>query len=164
SPLTATLTNTTLPAGSSCQWLINGIPASNSCASYTNTFTVPGCYDVALVTTDNNGCTASLTSPNFVCVYANPIADFNFTPTNATVLSPVVQFNNQSQGASIYLWDFAGLATSVQTNPSFSFPEDDPASYVVCLTASTTEGCVDSVCKIVQIYDEFIVYVPNAFT
>ncbi|MFN3343272.1 MAG: T9SS type B sorting domain-containing protein [Flavobacteriales bacterium] len=164
SPLTATLTNTTVPAGSSCQWLINGIPASNSCASYTNTFTVPGCYDVALVTTDNNGCTASLTSTNFVCVYANPIADFNFTPTNATVLSPVVQFNNQSQGATMYLWDFAGLATSVQTNPSFSFPDNDPANYVVCLTASTTGGCVDSVCKVVQIYDEFIVYVPNAFT
>ncbi|MBX7095758.1 MAG: gliding motility-associated C-terminal domain-containing protein, partial [Flavobacteriales bacterium] len=34
----------------------------------------------------------------------------------------------------------------------------------VCLTATSADGCIDSICKIVMIYDEFLIYVPNAFT
>lgn len=163
-PLTATITNTSVPAGVNCQWLIDGVPVSGSCTSFSNTYTIPGCYDVALQTTDANGCSNSAQVQDMICVFPDPVADFSFSPTDATVLFPQVNFTNQSTGASTYDWDFAGLGSSTDVNPSFVFPDAGAANYQVCLTATSNEGCVDSICKIVNIYDEFLVYVPNAFT
>jgi gliding motility-associated-like protein len=37
-------------------------------------------------------------------------------------------------------------------------------SYQVCLAALNGNGCHDTTCQIVTILDEFLIYVPNAFT
>lgn len=161
-PVTSTFTNTT-PGASNCNWLIDGVPASTSCAMFTHTFTQVNCFDITLVTTDNNGCSNTATINDMVCTFPIPNADFTFTPTNTTVLNPTVNFTNQSTGGTIYQWDFAGLGTSTQTNPSFTFP-DSAASYLVCLNVSNASGCSDDICKVVTIYDELLIYVPNAFT
>ena len=161
-PVTSTFTNTT-PGASNCNWLIDGVPASTSCSMFTHTFTQVNCFDITLVTTDNNGCSNTATINDMVCTFPIPNADFTFTPTNTTVLNPTVNFTNQSTGGTIYQWDFAGLGTSTQTNPSFTFP-DSAASYLVCLNVSNASGCSDDICKVVTIYDELLIYVPNAFT
>ncbi|MFZ5553511.1 MAG: gliding motility-associated C-terminal domain-containing protein [Bacteroidota bacterium] len=162
-PVTTNFVNTTTLPSSSCTWYIDGVAASTNCAGFSNTFNLPGCYDITLQTTSTGGCTASATQTDMVCAYPYPVANFTFGPTDATVLYPTVNFTNTSTGASTYLWNFAGLGTSTQTNPSFTFP-DSSASYQVCLTATSANGCVDSTCQYVLIYDEFLIYVPNSFT
>ena len=163
-PLTSTFTNTGT-VGTNCNWLVNGSVASSaSCASFTGTFSLPGCYDIALQTTDANGCTNSASVIDMVCVEPNPIADFTFNPDDATVLDPTIDFTNTSVGGSTYLWDFSGLGTSTAVNPSFTFPDLQGGSYNVCLNVASAIGCLDSICKIITIYDEFLIYVPNAFT
>jgi gliding motility-associated-like protein len=163
-PLTVNFSNNSNPQGVNCVWSINGVPANNSCASFTHTFTQPGCYNIGLQTTDGNGCSNSQTLNNYVCVSDVPQAAFSHSPTNATVLDPTVYFTNESTGADTYFWDFGGLGNSTQMHPSFTFPTSGPQTYVVCLTASNNAGCVDDVCENVIIYDEFLVYAPNAFT
>jgi gliding motility-associated-like protein len=163
-PLTVNFTNNTIPQGTNCTWAISGINnnISNDCNGFSYVFQNPGCYDVSLQVTAQ-GCTSSQTLSNYICVFANPVADFTFSPTNATVLNPLIHFTNQSQGADSYFWDFAGLGNSTQTHPSFTFP-DQEQTHVICLTASTVNGCIDDVCHNVIIYDEFLLYVPNSFT
>jgi gliding motility-associated-like protein len=63
-----------------------------------------------------------------------------------------------------YSWNFAGLGTSDVANPSFVFPAENEGTYNVCLTVTTNQGCADSICHVVEIMEEFLVYVPNAFT
>lgn len=164
SPVNATITNTSVPIGNACNWTINGMSVSSNCASYSATFTSPGCYDVGLTTTDGNGCTNNAVVNSMICVSPNPIADFTFNPNNATVLDPTVHFTNTSVNGATYIWDFSGLGTSTAVNPTFVFPDVSGGSYLVCLDVTSANGCVDTVCKIIQIYDEFLIYVPNAFT
>lgn len=163
-PLTATVTNTSVPVGTNCQWTIDGAPvAGASCASFTQTFNNPGCYDIGLTVSDANGCTSSGSVNDMICVIADPVADFTWGPTDATVLNPMILFTNTSTGAVSYSWDFGDGGTSTAVNPSHVFP-DSSATYTVCLGVANAAGCTDSICQTVIIYDEFIVYVPNTFT
>jgi len=163
-PLTVTFTDNTLPAASSTVWTIVGESTSNSNGSYTYTFTDPGVYSVTLTLTSAAGCVGTTTINNMINVYANPVADFDFGPDDADVTNPVINFVNQSTLNDINNWDFGGLGTSTQTNPSFTFPSDVPGNYTVCLSVATVNGCVDTVCQTIIINDIFILYVPNAFT
>ena len=49
-------------------------------------------------------------------------------------------------------------------DPTFIFPTDLAAEYEVCLTVETLNGCVDTHCDTINVRDEFVVYVPNAFS
>lgn len=162
-PVSATLTNTT-PTTASASWIINGNNVSNNTTSYTGIYSIPGCYDVELTITDNTGCVNSATVNSMICVAGIPVADFSFSPTDATILNPVVNFTNQSSGATNYIWNFGDSTTSTSVNPSHAFPDNQPSNYQVCLTAINSNGCLDSTCQLITIYDEFLVYVPNAFT
>ncbi|MFZ5553706.1 MAG: T9SS type B sorting domain-containing protein [Bacteroidota bacterium] len=164
SPVTTNFTNNTALGTPTATWFIDGVQVSADTTGFANTFTVPGCYDITLQTTSAAGCSSSATQTGMVCVFADPVADFMFNPNDATVLNPVIDFTNTSTGASTYVWDFAGLGTSTAVNPSFTFPSTGPNNYTVCLEATSVNGCVDSVCQVIPIYDEFLVYVPNAFT
>ena len=50
-----------------------------------------------------------------------------------------VQFENTSEGATSYHWDFGGAGESNQTNPYFIFTE--PGTYNVSLTGTNEYGC-----------------------
>lgn len=163
SPLAVNISNNT-PGLNACTWMIDGQPAGNDCALNAQAFTTPGCYDVTFTAQDANGCANSFTVNDMVCVYANPIADFSFSPNNPTVLAPTVQFNNLSINASNYNWNFGGLGTSTAVNPTFDFPETLSGTFDVCLQVSNQDGCADSICKPVTVLDELVVFAPNAFS
>lgn len=165
-PFTTTLINTTPVGqiGGNCLWDLGALGTYSNCVSVTQTFNNPGCYDVSLTVTSPEGCISDTTIVDAVCVHPNPVADFNFTPLQPTVLSPGVNFSNQSTGATTYIWAFDSLGTSTDENPTFIFPGGFPGNYEVCLTAVSQFGCTDDTCKIVTIYDELLIYVPNAFT
>lgn len=163
-PVAVNFTNNTDPAlTGNCFWDFGDGTTSNNCVT-SHTFTTPGCYDISLTVTSPDGCVGSLTQNQYICVFPYPIADFEFGPQPADILSPEIDFVNTSSGATIYNWDFAGLGTSTLINPSFVFPSDEPGNYNVCLVVENQHGCVDDICKIVVIDDYFTIYVPNAFT
>jgi gliding motility-associated-like protein len=95
-----------------------------------------------------------------------PVAvSFGAGPDTVFVSSPVVHFINGSSPSTVsYLWDFAGLGSSTEEHPSFTFPNDLGAEHMVCLTAWDANGCEGRYCAPVWVLDEMGVYVPNAFT
>ena len=129
-------------------------------ATSTLTGLCAGVYPIAMM--DANGCmatsTATVESPPPV------IAGFYSTPDTATVENPVVTFTNQSSGGTSWIWDFGGLGSSTDENPAFGFPDALGGIYTVCLTATNSAGCADSICHTVIVMDVLIVSVPNTFT
>jgi gliding motility-associated-like protein len=92
------------------------------------------------------------------------LANFAFGPQPTTINNTAIRFTNTSLNAVSYEWDFAGLGTSTDVNPTFEFPDQLANSYIVCLVAMNANGCTDTTCSTVIINDEFLIYVPNAFT
>ena len=100
----------------------------------------------------------------FVAPAAPILANFTFNPEEATVLNPMFSFTNQSTGGTIYSWNFAGLGTSAEMNPHYTFVGAEPGTYNVCLNVSNVNGCNNSVCKNVVIGVDEYYFVPSAFT
>ncbi len=77
-------------------------------------------------------------------------------------------FTNTSVNGVLFQWNF-GHPSSLAKNLSSSFNgfhdyTGDTGYFTVCLTATSPEGCVDSVCKLV--HNEFypFIFIPNVYT
>ena len=163
-PLTVNFTNST-PNVSNCVWTMSDGSVINGCGSVTNTFTIPGCYDVTLTTTSNSGCVNSATMPNLICVEGAPLASFTPSTTTVTEFDPIVNFNNTTTGASTYLWNFGdNSSTSTIEDPTHNYSGNDIGNYLITLIAYTPLGCSDTAYATIQIQEELIFYVPNTFT
>lgn len=165
-PLTVTLVNTSNPSdiGGNCFWDI-GPTTSTACDTVVFTYDVPGSYDVSLTFDSPNGCTGTATMPGYINVYGNPEANFVFGPQPTTILNPTINFVNTSSPDAVFFdWTFDIYGTSDLENPSFTFDGEIPNFYETCLRVTNQWGCEDSICHIVEIQGEFILYVPNAIT
>lgn len=89
-----------------------------------------GSYTVDLITTDTSGCldTFQLALPITV---NNPIPAF--TSHTTSCINAPLQFQNTSQNASSYSWDFGDGSTSTDTNPVHTYTQT--GIYTVTLTA-----------------------------
>lgn len=123
----------------------------------TGTFTglTAGNYDIYVE--DANGCVTTqnvtLTGPG------NIIADFSADVTSG-LMPLLVNFTDNSQGATSYSWDFV-LGSSIQQNPSFSF--DQEGNYYVVLTVSDG-NCTDTSGILIEVIGEPSLTAPNVFT
>jgi len=130
-----------------------------------NVYVNPGCYDVTLTLTSIDGCVGTTTITDAVCVNPNPVAGFYWTPNDPTTLAPTIHVVDISEGAVFYQYNFAGLGTSLDQNPDFTFPDvQEETVYSVCQLVTSADGCTDEVCLDVTIYEEIFFYVPNVFT
>jgi gliding motility-associated-like protein len=140
------------------QYSLNGGPAQPS-ASFEGL--CPGEYEVTMV--DANGCLATAAAE--VGTPAPVIAYFTTDPDTVLVSEPEVTFNNgSSPNATDFAWDFGGLASSTASDPTYVFPSVLGGSYTVCLTAMDENGCEDTYCAPVQVFDALVVHVANAFS
>lgn len=165
SPLKATLNSQITGNIGSCTWtLSNGMQFQN-CGPIQLTLTEPGCYDVTLTTTSPEGCSNTVTGTSFLCVYANPIAEFELTPTEMLSSNTMVNFFNHSVNAAHYHWNFGDETSSNEVDPVHVFPEMTAGNYTVTLIATSEDGmCKDSTMHTVKIIEDLIYYIPNSFT
>jgi gliding motility-associated-like protein len=167
-PLTPTLTGTSTGTGNTFTWLGDGKDVLGQVNPFSPVFTVPGKYSISLVVTTPNGCTDTLTKPDFIEVYSQPIASFYAVPPLASILDPNFDFVNTSQGANSYYWDFGdpaalnGSNTSTVVNPSHAYSY--VGEYKVNLVAISSNGCRDIASQLVEITPDFALYIPNTFT
>jgi gliding motility-associated-like protein len=163
-PLTVQLTNTT-PNATSCVWTLSDGTIISGCETVEVIFEQGGCYDVTLTSELASGCFGSFTAVDYICAQDVPQAGFIVVPQQVSALAPNIQFNNTSVGADTYLWDFGDNSDlSTETNPSHSYPFDEPGSYPVMLIANSSLGCADTAYSFVEVLEELIYYVPNTFT
>ena len=124
----------------------------NTANGFQATFGFPsdGQFPVTLYVEASTGCKDSITKN--VDVIPGPIADFTFSNT---CLGAVTSFQNTTQisgGLQVdYLWEFTPGDTTSNTNPSYSFSSAQAGDYPVILTATATNGCIDTITKTIHI-------------
>jgi gliding motility-associated-like protein len=122
------------------------------------TSALPGVY--GLLITDSNGCTATA-GPFTIGSTAGVVAAFTATPTTGeTPLT--VNFTNASTGAVSYLWQFGTIDTDTATNPVYVILP--LGQFPVCLIATNSAGCSDTVCSNIDVYINSVFVIPNVFT
>jgi gliding motility-associated-like protein len=151
-------------------------------------FTLPyGTYDVILRVISEGGCTDSIimTGNDAVHVYAHPVPDFAWEPTNPFASAPSVQMINLTQPDypnSIYQWRYQtnkGDSTAVQTvvgkNPLISWQPQSgqtvSGDYDITLFATVvgqgsdghTHECIDSLKRTITIVNDNLIF-PSVVT
>jgi len=130
-----------------------------------NVYLIPGTYPVTLVATSSNGCTTTQSVSDMITVYQSPIANFTANPLSASILSPEIDFTDESSNAVIWQWYFGD-----GTNGNFSNERNPIHIYTttgifnVSLMVRNDIGCVDSANKDIFITQDFEFYVPSSFT
>lgn len=92
-----------------------------------------------------------------------PTANFTYSPNPPTTISNQVQFTEQSDNAIAYEWMING-ETYYGTSANHTFPNETEGSYQVCLITTSNMNCMDTNCIVIDILDEFLLFVPNTFT
>jgi PKD repeat protein len=133
-PLAVTFTNQSMNA---VQWLWNfGDGTTANTITATHTYSQTGNFTPMLIATDSFGCadTAMLTQVKIT----EPTCNFGYSITSGC--APVTaQFNNLSQNAATYLWNFGDGSTSSQQHPTHIYTSG--GSYNVSLTITDSAGC-----------------------
>ena len=111
-----------------------GTPSSSTEQNPTISYNTPGTYAVTLIVSNAFG-TATASQQNFIVVLPDPIASFNFSTAGTTV-----GFNNTSDNATSFSWNFGDGNTSTSVNPSHIYEND--GVYEVVLTATGECGTV----------------------
>ncbi|MBM3404561.1 MAG: PKD domain-containing protein [Bacteroidetes bacterium] len=117
----------------------------------------PGDYLVAFRAGDRNGCTD--TASRTVTVYPTPVSSFSFLE-NIDGMTGKVQFNNLSQNANYFYWDFGNNETSELENPIVSYEND--GTYLISLISYNNYDCSDSTFFKYTVLFKGL-YIPNAF-
>ncbi len=131
-----------------------GDGTTSNVQSPSHTYTTSGSYDVTLIVTIAAGCTDTVVFPNYIYV-TKPVPDF-VSPTVSVCAPSLVDFNNLSQYATTYLWDFGDGTTSTADNPSHIY--NIPGDYTVSLTAYDSLGC-----STIEIKIDYI-HVPGTYS
>lgn len=161
-PLQVNLFTSTVNTGNATWNFGDGYSASGLSTSHT--YSVAGIYTAVISYTDAIGCSNDSAVANSFTVFANPIASFNPSYITTTVVDGQVDFTNQSTilGNNTYLWNIGGLSNSTSTNASYLFTNS--GVYVITLTATSPDNCVDDTSIVVTVNPDVVLYVPNAFT
>lgn len=126
-------------------------------------FSASGNFNVKQVVQTQDGCVDSITKT--LVVYSLPIANFDFNPSDLSIFQTRTCFNNLSQGAVSYFWDYGfGGTTSVLEEQCIEFPREVNGFYDVFLSVTNQYGCLDTIIKTIEVQDEFLIFVPNTFT
>ncbi len=127
-----------------------------------HTYTSSGVFTVSLTVTSIWGCKTTLQNTNMITVYPKPNAQFTWTPEFATVIKPIIEFNNHTSGANSYMWTFGDGDSTNQVNPEHRF--SGAGSWPVQLIAISNMGCRDTVIYPIEIEEENTLYAPTAFS
>ncbi len=164
-PLIAQFQDQSTPTIAQWQWTFgDGIESNMQNPSHN--YSSSGHYTTSLTVTTTDGCVASRTDTNYITVFENPVANFEASTYNTTVLEPSVYFTDLSTNAAAWSWSFGDHASTVDTistpNAIHSFTGE--GTYRVLLTAYSEYGCIDTITKFIHVEDVFYFWIPNSFT
>jgi len=167
-PTTVDFVNTTDSAlvGQSV-WTFGDGQSESSPYNVSHLYQDPGFYSVMLSVTTPLGCSFDTLILNAVHVNDVPLAQFDMTPEETTLLNSKIEFTNTSLGATEFFWVFDtinNLGESISENPSFVFPNQLPDEYFIKLTVKNDLGCEDFITKKIVIEEDLSIFVPNSFT
>lgn len=141
----------------SIRWLIDQTEVVNQTA-VTDSFSA-GVYNVVLEVFNTQGC--GILIDTTVESYANPEANFDYSPDPVFLSNPDVYFSDLSLGNVVaWDWNFGDLGTSNDQHPNHNYTEG--GEYQITLFIRDNNGCVDSTSQTLVVLDELMVFIPNA--
>jgi gliding motility-associated-like protein len=163
-PLSIAFSNNQVEVNTIYNWSFGNSVTSSNANTLNNLYTQPGCYDVSLTATNQFGCAASVTQTDAICFDPNPVADFEIQNNPLPIINPTTLLQNTSQSATSSVWNFGdGSALNTEFSPIHTFPEK-AGTYWITLQIANGNGCTDTISRFLQIEQDPIYYVPNAFT
>lgn len=152
----AKYTNTSLnpTMGNTAAWswsFGDGSPLNNTDWSPNHLYSVPGNYQLTLITYSSNlNCSDTLHST--ITVFPMPIANFGFSNVCLNQTMIFNDLSNVSSGSiTSWSWNFGdGSALSSIQNQGHTYTF--PGSYLVTLVANTANSCKDTISKSVVVY------------
>jgi len=167
-PLTVQFNESSPNTGQTYSWDFGDLFSSSGNSelkSPLHTFDYAGVYDISLTVTSLEGCVSTYTYNNMITVYPSPVAGFEPVPSIVSILEPIIYFNNYSQGAASYKWEFGDGDVLTQQHPSNPLHEYDSVGiFNVMLVAITEHQCRDTVYQGVKVIDVYTFYAPTAFS
>ena len=121
-----------------------------------------GKFNITLTMTSLVGCVNSRTINEMITVHPNPDARFIPDYTIASIMKPVIFFQNYSIGATVNYWNF-GDNTPVSNSISPQHTFQAVGTYIIQLITENQFGCMDTAYSQITIRDEYTLYSPNAF-
>lgn len=111
---------------------------------YLSTTNAVGCFS------DSVSCIVNVSTP--------PVANFDTTSVGFDYT-----FTDMSTGgATQWLWDFGDGSSSTAQNPTHPYTSNGPMN--VCLYASNSSGCTDSICYTINVDVLEFINIPNVFS
>lgn len=121
-----------------------------------------GSYNVILTVITDLGCATTVMQPAMITVHPNPVAEFDFTPTDADIHRPTVFFMNKSTGADKFVWVFGDGHSTTVYEPAHNYTK--PGHYQISLKAETKYGCIHYRYREITVKSEPVLFLPDAFT
>jgi PKD repeat protein len=130
-------------------WVFNSIDTlTGSISNYS--FNSDGQYPVQLFIEASTGCLDTIQQS--IDIIPGPINSFNVTNTCLGETTQFVNTTSITGGLTVdYEWIFNTNDTSILVNPSFAFPSSLASDYNVFLTATASNGCVDTLTEGIHI-------------
>jgi gliding motility-associated-like protein len=125
-------------------------------------YTDAGNYDISLTVTSSRGCTNDTTRLSYITVHALPLAAFTYDPSEPSVFMPKVSFYDQSWNASQWWWDFGDSSSAIIQYPEHIYAQ--AGIYEITLMVESPEGCRDTAWKVLEVKDDYALWIPNSFT
>ncbi|GJM35465.1 MAG: hypothetical protein DHS20C18_44660 [Saprospiraceae bacterium] len=140
-----------------------GDGGSSDSISPTHIYETDGVYTVSVSIISPIGCETDTVFNDLITVLPSPIAGFDYSPDDPSILEPEIRFSDESSGALRWNWDFGdGSAGSVLANPTHTYR--DTGMVQVMQVVTHPSGCQDTLIRFLDIKPEVRYFIPNAFT
>lgn len=137
---------------------------NNMCSFSHNTnhlYETAGNYDVLIEISDIHGCESKRLKEDYIHVYPKPEARFSFEKEPVSPLSQEIVFNNYSDKADYFSWNFGDGEISYEKHPIHHYKT---GTYHVSLIAETIHECKDTAEITIKAETTPAFYAPTAFT
>ena len=121
-----------------------------------------GTFDVSLVVTTEDGCTASMDKKDYVTVYSVPVAGFSLSATDLEILEPQLSFSSNSLFADS-IWFYISTGDTL-FGPAHTIILPDTGLYVINQVVKNALGCGDTTYRQVKVHPGYRIYIPNSFS
>ncbi len=131
--------------------------------SPTHIYETDGVFTVSVSIVSPLGCETDTTFNELITVLPSPVAGFDFSPEEPSILEPTITFFDESEGALRWSWDFGdGSSGSVLSSPTHTYR--DTGLFEVIQVVTHPSGCQDTLIRYLDIKPEVRYFIPNAFT
>ncbi|MCX7954162.1 MAG: choice-of-anchor L domain-containing protein [Bacteroidales bacterium] len=161
-PLTVHFHETSPDSGQTYLWNFGDNSNLSIQKNPVHVYNIPGTFTVQLTVTSKEGCEFSKTYPNFIKVWPRPTASFKWEPQVVNEINAEVQFENMSNGGSIYIWDFGDGDSSTNKHPIHKY--EKAGDYIVKLITISEKGCKDTATALLTVVEPHTFYAPDAFS